>query len=70
MGAPAPTLDELDSPRVLHALGALAVDLQDFVADLRKGKRTGKGSRGRGRKKKVGGIVSGEMIGEDGGERK
>lgn len=36
MDAPAPALDELDGSRVLHALGALAVDLQDFVTDLRR----------------------------------
>lgn len=36
MGAPASAFDELDGSRVLHALGALAVDLQDFVADLRR----------------------------------
>lgn len=38
MGAPASTLDELDGSRVLHALGALAIDLQDFISDLQNGR--------------------------------
>lgn len=33
MDTPASTLDKLDGSRVLHALGALAIDLQDFIAD-------------------------------------
>lgn len=49
MGVPASTLDELNGPRVLHALGALAIDLKDFIADLWKGRRPGrKGGRQRG----------------------
>lgn len=44
MDSPASILDELDGSRVLHALGALAVDLQDFVADL-VGRRPGGGAR-------------------------
>lgn len=48
MGAPAPAFDELDGSRVLHALGAFAIDLQDFIADLRK-------ERKRRRKTEVGG---------------
>lgn len=35
MGAAPAALDELDGARVLHALGALAVDLQDLVSHLR-----------------------------------
>lgn len=48
MDASASTLDELDGPRVLHSLCALAIDLQDFITDLRKRKK----SRKEGRKKK------------------
>lgn len=62
MGAPASALDELDGSRVLHALGALAVDLQDFIADLRG--KTRKGKRGRE------GGKSDRVTGEDGGERR
>lgn len=51
MGAPASTLDELDGSRVLHALGALAVDLQDFIADLRRGRGPGRKGRGGGSKR-------------------
>lgn len=49
MDSPASILDELDGSCVLHALGALAVDLQDFVADLVDGKDT---RRGGGRERK------------------
>lgn len=43
MGAPASSLDELDSSCMLHALGTLAIDLQDFISDLqKKRKRTRK----------------------------
>ena len=34
MDAAPSALDELDSSRVLHSLGALAVDFQDLVSDL------------------------------------
>lgn len=60
---PASVLDELDGSRVLHALGALAVYLQDFVADLEQKKEARQGGKSgiqenNNRKKR--GIVTGE----------
>lgn len=59
MDAASSALDELDSSRVLHPLGALAIDLQDLVSNLE-----GKGGGGRGEwpeEKGVGGGKEGGL---------
>lgn len=55
MSASASALDELDSSRVLHSLGALAIDLQDFITNLGKGRRPGRKERDGGSQKVGGG---------------
>lgn len=62
MDASASVLDELDGPRVLHAFGALAVDLQDFISDLEgeaQGHKDGVGGERKQEKKR--GRVTGEV---------
>lgn len=46
MDAPASVLNEFNGPSVLHAFGALAVDLQDFISDLGRGTKPGREKKG------------------------
>lgn len=70
MGAAAPVFDELDGPRVLHAFGALAVDLQDLVANLGWGRGERKRRRkGRDTHRRMGGREQIEGVINQGGGR-
>lgn len=61
MGAAPAALDELDGARVLHALGALAVDLQDLVSHLRTTREGGREGGRRVRTEEVKGRRRGGM---------
>lgn len=53
MDTSASAFDELDGSRMLHTLGALAIDLQDFITDLGKGKRKDNEDGKEGRQKRM-----------------